>query len=287
MSRIQQLEEQMKDANRFTSTVAGLIYNAIESLGEFGALIPIAEIIVTIYAYWRSGLGELFGLEVLAGLVFAQVAALFLTAHYKNIALSQIGETAVYGSILIGAANTGIAIFLALSMGHGTVDVANMPRAILYFPAISSAMAVLAIYTAKMFTMERVAARLKFRTESNADIQAIQRRANAQHSNATHLNTMQATQMKIQVETMTQLANDPMIKNAYTLIMREQALKNVLQAFDVHPSTKIAKLLQKQIVDANEAAAQAAPVGGLPIAWPVETNGLSSVDLAAGAAPNE
>lgn len=287
MSRIQQLEKQMQDANRAASTVAGLIYNTIESLGEFGALIPIAEIVVTIFAYWRSGLGNLFGLEVLAGLVFAQVAALFLTAHYKNIALSIVGEAAVYTSILIGAANTGIAIYLALSLGHGAGEIATMSRGILYFPAISSAAAVLAIYTAKMFTMQRVASRLKFRTESNAEVDELKRVAQAKKNTAINLDRMQNTQMKLQVATMTQLAKDPMIRNAYLLIMREQALKNVLQAFEVHPSTKIAKLLHKQIVEANEQAAEAGIEDGQAIRSLINDSNINLLDLANGQpAPN-
>lgn len=281
MSRIQRIESQMRDANKITSTFAGLIYSTIESLGEFGASIPILEIIVTIFAYYRSGLGELYGIEVLAGLVFAQVAALFLSAHYKNTAMSRIGEAAIFASVLVGAANTGMAIFLALALSHQ--ETSTLPIWATYFPAISSALAVLFIYVAKLFTMARVASRLKFRTESNAELREIERIADAHHVNATNLDTMQQTQMKMQVSTMQQLASDPMIRNAYMLIMREQALKNVFAAFGVHPNTKIAKLLHEQIVKANEAAvANGEAVDPTSIQWPVDGNGISLVDLAAG-----
>lgn len=285
MSRIQRIESQMRDANKITSTFAGLIYSTIESLGEFGASIPILEIIVTIFAYYRSGLGELFGIEVLAGLVFAQIAALFLSAHYKNTAMSRIGEVAIFASVFVGAANTGVAISLALLLSHS--ETAVLPTWMAYFPAISSALAVLFIYTAKLFTMERVASRLKFRTESNAEIDELERLATAKKNTATNLDKMQNTQMKLQVVTMTKLANDPMIKNAYLLIMREQALKNVLRAFDVHPSTKVAQLLHKQIVAANEQAAEAGMNDDEALQSLINDSNINLLDLTNGQpAPN-
>lgn len=283
MSRIKQIEKQMQDANKITSTFAGLIYSTIEALGEFGASIPLLEIIVTIFAYYRSGLGELFGLEVLAGLVFAQIAALFLTAHYKNTAMHELGEYAIFASVMVGAMNTGIAIFLALTLSHN--DATALPSWVVYFPAISSALAVLFIYTAKLYTMERVASRLKFRTEANAELREIERIANAHHKSAKNLDEMQNTQLTLQVETMNELAHDPLIKNAYKLIMRDQALQNVLKVFEVNHSTKLARLLKEQIVKANEDA-----VGGEAnvdtLRYPVRTNGLNYIDLAEGQDPN-
>lgn len=280
-SRLQQWERQFKQANKVTEAFAGLVSGSVESLGEFGALIPLGEIIVTIFAFSHSGLTAQYGLEVLIGLVFAQVAALFLTSHYKNIALADVGQAAVYTAILIGAVNTGIAILLALA------DPNSIPDGLLFFPAISSAMAVLCIYGAKMFTQERVTKRLILKQEADNEIAELTRQGNAQREKNRHLDDMQLAQLQMQSSTMAQMAQDELIKQAYMLVMREQALKNVFAAFGVNVNTKMAKMLREQIVKANEASvAINPPTQPNGIRWPVDNNGISLIDLAEGGSPN-
>ena len=281
-SRLQDWEKQFKQANKVTEAFAGLVSGTVESLGEFGALIPLGEIIVTIFAFSRSGMTAEFGIEVLIGLVFAQVAALFLTSHYKNIALADIGQAAVFTSILVGAINTGIAILLALA------NPASIPNGVLFFPAISSGIAVLCIYGAKMFTQERVTKRLILRQEADNEIAELKRTGTAQREKNSHLDSMQISQLKMQSDTMQQMAADDLIKQAYMLVMREQALKNVFVAFGVNGNSKVAKMLREQIVKANEEAIANGSIDPSVIGWPIETNGIDLIDLARGNAdPNE
>lgn len=247
MARFDRMRYRLENTNTLVAGFANVISSLTDALGEFGALIPLGEIIVTIFAFSTGDMMELYGFKVLIGLVFAQIAALYLTAHYKNIALSAIGEASVFSSILVGAANTTLAIYLVLNAGL-------VPSWVLLFPALSSGLAVLFIYGAKMFTQERVSHRMILRQKADDEVRELKRVARATREKNTHLDSMQTSQLKLQADTMRQMSDDDLIKAGYALVMREQAVKTMLETFGVNPNTKVAKMLREQVVRANEAA---------------------------------
>lgn len=235
-NKFNEWQEQIQNANGVVRALGNLTSDVIDSLAEFGAFIPLAEIVVTIAVYSAAGLGEFYGLEVLAGLVFAQVAALYLAAHYRDTAMHPIGQGAIFLSVMVGAVNTATAVFMAMIHGEGAAWVS-------YVPAFSSGIAVLLMYTAKLFTAARVHSRKRLSAVAANELAELNRQGAAQRQEAGLLDDMQNTRLQMQADALKDLAADGRIRSIQRRAMYQTVVKGILDNYSIHPNSALGKEL--------------------------------------------
>ena len=238
-NRIENMEQQIDKTNALIKSTGGLFSEMIESVAEFGALIPLGEIIVTIGTFYGAGLGEVYGIHVLMGLVFAQVAALYLTSHYRDIAMHELGEAAIFTSILIGAMNTGIAVYLALSAEANT----TLPNWLRFVPAFSSGLAVLLMYVAKYFTHERVSTRKRLKQQATNEIKEMERKATAERNRANTLDKMQQTRLEMEAAALERMATNPTILEVQERAMWMTTVHEIMATYGINQRSKLGKQL--------------------------------------------
>lgn len=255
--RIKEMEDKVNKTNSLVRTIGNLFSDVIDSLAELGSMIPLAEIMVTIMAFYGAGLGEVYGLEVLVGLVFAQIAALYLTAHYRDTAMTKLGDAAIFTSIFIGAANTGIAVYLALASAEEGGTVA---RWVWYIPALSAGLSVLLMYVAKMFTHERASSRVHKRHESDAEMKELKREADASRKRAETLAEMQQVRLDMDADALNRLAQNPMIKQIQDQAMWMTLVADIMKQYNIRQNSKLGKeLIALAQQGANGAEGEALP----------------------------
>ena len=248
--RIKEMENTVHKTNSLVRTIGNLFSDVIDSLAELGSMIPLAEIIVTIAAFYGAGLGEVYGIEVLIGLVFAQIAALYLTAHYKDTAMTKLGDAAIFASIFIGAANTGIAVYLALSAAEEGGEVASW---VWYVPAFSAGFSVLLMYIAKMFTHERAHSRTLKRHESEAKMKELKREADAARKRSATLDEMQQLRLEMDSKSLKRLAENPTILQIQDQAMWMTLVADIMKQYGIRQNSK----LGKQLIELAEQGASA------------------------------
>lgn len=262
--RFNNWSNQLSQVSDIAKQVGGVANTLIDSVAEFGAFIPLLEILVTIAAFYAAGLGEFFGIEVLVGLVFAQIGALYLTAHYRGIAMSGIGQAAIYLSVIVGAANTGLAVYLALN-AHSA---AGLNPLAWQFPAFSAGLAVLFMYAAKIFTHEQVANRRRLQVESENEIAEITRARAAERATNTARSRMQQTRLNMESTALDDLANDARMQAIQKRAMYLTVVQDILTQYQIHPSTKLGKSLLGLADEAVNVGGETAvnPAAGVPAA---------------------
>lgn len=243
-------QNQIQNANGVVRAIGNLTSDVIDAFAEFGAFIPLAEIIVTVAVYSANGLGELYGIEVLAGLVFAQVAALYLTAHYRDTAMHWAGQAAIFASVLVGAVNTATAVYLAM------VDTPAVWVGLV--PALSSGLAITFMYTAKLFTSERFHSRKRLAAEAANVLAELTRKGSADRRQAALLDDMQNTRLQMQADALNDLAADGRIRAIQRRAMYQTVVKGILDNYSIHPNSGLGKEL---LLLAREAAHGAADAG--------------------------
>lgn len=214
--------------------------SAMESAAQIFVTLPALELIVTIGAFVASGLASQLGIEVLAGLVFAQAAALYLVSHYRHIAMHPIGLAAIYLAIVTGAVNTGAAVYLALTV-HGAS--AAVPTFATLLPAFSGGLSIMYYYAAKMFTAEQVATRRRLAVESAENLAEIKRASQAQRQRAAALDAMQLTRLEMERDALNDLANDPRMAEIQKRAMYLTVVNAILNQYAIQSNSKLGKQL--------------------------------------------
>lgn len=233
----------------------------IGSFAEVGQFIPLLEIVVTIGAFWRAGGGHI---EVVVGVVFAQVVALFLVNHYAGVAMAGLGQFAIYASVALGAINTGFAISYAMS-GGATSDV------MADFVGTSSALAIAMSYVAKLFTHEAVANRLLLKAESEAALSELRRKRRHEREAAAARDAMQLSRIRLQQTAVSDLTADERMATIQRRAMANQFVGEIMQAFDIDTRSRLGKDL---ISEANKiAGVPEEPAASLP---PLRPNTVTS-----------
>lgn len=240
MDRVNALGQNANIMSQVSRQVGEFIGTAVDSGAELGSFVPVIEIVVTIGSFIGAGLGATFGYEVLIGLVLAQIVALYLVAHYKSIAMSKIGQAAIYLAVIVGAINTALAVYLALT-SHGDATAVN--PIIWQFPAYSSGAAILFFYVAKLFTHEAVANRRRLRVESENEIAEIQRSQAAKRAMNTARDTMQQTRLEMEADAMEELANDERMKAIQKRAMYLTVVSDILSQYEINQNSKLGKQL--------------------------------------------
>lgn len=213
--------------------------SAMESMAQVFVTLPALELIVTISAFVASGLASQLGIEVLAGLVFAQACALYLVSHYRHIAMHPVGLAAIYAAIVTGAVNTGTAVWLALTVHDGV----NVPQFALLLPAFSGGASVLYYYAAKMFTAQQVATRRRLAVEMAENLAEIRRSAEAQRERDGALATMQQTRLNMEKTALLALANDPRMMEIQKRAMYLTVVNSILTQYAIQSHSKLGKQL--------------------------------------------
>lgn len=239
--------------------------SAMESFAQVFVSLPVLELIVTIGAFVSSGLAAKLGMEVLAGLVFAQAAALYLVSHYRKMAMHPIGLLAIFLAVLTGAVNTGAAVYLGLTVHSPEAA----PQFTILLPAFSGGLSVLYYYVAKMFTAEQVAMRRTFSIETSAKLAEIQRSAAAQRKRETTLAEMQQTRLDMEHTALTALSADKIMQEIQKRAMWGTVVKDIMSLYDVKPQERTGKqilaLMEKAlkeetaVSDGSASAADSAP----------------------------
>lgn len=229
---------EFSDFARNVGQAAGIL---IGSFAEVGQFIPLLEIVVTIGAFWRAGGGHI---EVVVGVVFAQIVALFLVNHYAGVAMHWVGQSAIYLSVILGAVNTGFAISYAMSGGVANVIMAD-------FVGTSSALAIAMSYVAKFFTHEAVANRLLFKAESEAAISELKRKRRHERETAAARDAMQLARINLQQMAVQDLTNDDRMATIQRRAMASNFVGEIMEAFEIDPRTRLGKDL---ILEANKIA---------------------------------
>lgn len=237
--RFNNWSNQLSQVSDIAKQIGGVANTVIDSMAEFGAFIPLLEIVVTIAAFWAAGLGEFFGVEVLIGLVFAQIGALYLTAHYRGVAMATMGQAAIYLAIVVGATNTGLAVYLALN-AHLAAGIAPWAW---QFPAFSSGLAVLFIYVAKMFTHEQVANRQRLRVASEDEIAELRRAAAAERARNAARDGMLQARLDMEAAALGELVADERMQGIQKRAMYLTVVKDIMSQYEILPIHKLGKQL--------------------------------------------
>lgn len=239
MDRVNNWGNNASVMSQVSRQVGEFIGTAVDSGAELGSFVPVIEIIVTIGSFIGAGLGATFGYEVLIGLVLAQIVALYLVAHYKEIAMATLGQAAIYAAVIVGAINTALAIYLALTSHDGTA----VNPAIWQFPAYSSGAAILFFYIAKLFTHESVANRRRLRVESENEIAEIQRSQAAKRAMSAARDNMQQTRLTMEETAMEALAADPLMQKIQSKAMYLTMVQDIMTQYEIAPNSKLGKQL--------------------------------------------
>lgn len=246
MERVNAWGENANVMSQVSKQIGEFVGTAVDSGAELGSLVPVVEIVVTIGSFIGAGLGDTFGYEVLIGLVLAQIVALYLVAHYKGIAMATLGQASIYLAVVVGAVNTALAVYLALTSHDGTA----VDPAIWQFPAYSSGAAILFFYVAKLFTHEAVANRRLLRVESENQIAEIKRAEKARREMNKSRDKMQGARLTMEADAMAALAQDERMKAIQKRAMYLTVVQDIMNQYEVKPSSKLGKQLLEL---ANEA----------------------------------
>ena len=244
-NRIQEMEEKVNQTNSLVRTIGLLFSDAIDSIAELGSLIPIIELLVTAVAFYGAGLSEVYGFEVMLGLILAQFSALFLTAHYRNTAMHWIGDFAIYASIGLGAVNTFIAVFLVLTNGSGN----TVPFFVWVIPAVSAGLAVLWVYLAKMFTHERVSSRSKLKHEAKMARLEFDRQAKTDLERNNILDRMELAKLGMDEDALKTIVSTPFVQQIRVGAMLEQVIEEMLASSGISPASARGKAYLKMAED--------------------------------------
>ena len=244
-NRIQEMEEKVNQTNSLVRTIGLLFSDAIDSIAELGSLIPIIELLVTAIAFYGAGLSEVYGFEVMLGLILAQFSALFLTAHYRNTAMHWIGDFAIYASIGLGAINTFIAVFLVLTNGSGN----TVPFFVWVIPAVSAGLAVLWVYLAKMFTHERVSSRSKLKHEAKMARLEFDRQAKTDLERNNILDRMELAKLGMDEDALKTIVSTPFVQQIRVGAMLEQVIEEMLASSGISPTSARGKAYLKMAED--------------------------------------
>lgn len=244
-NRIQEMEEKVNQTNSLVRTIGLLFSDAIDSIAELGSLIPMIELLVTAVAFYGAGLSEVYGFEVMLGLILAQFSALFLTAHYRNTAMHWIGDFAIYASIALGAVNTFIAVFLVLTNGSGN----TVPVFVWVIPAVSAGLAVLWVYLAKMFTHERVSSRSKLKHEAKMARLEFDRQAKTDLERNNILDRMELAKLGMDEEALQTIVSTPFVQQIRVSAMLEQIIDEMLTSSGIAPTSAKGKAFLKMAQD--------------------------------------
>ena len=244
-NRIEEMEEKVNQTNSLVRTIGLLFSDVIDSIAELGSLIPILELFITAVAFYGAGLSDVYGWEVMVGLILAQFSALFLTAHYKNIAMHWLGDFAVYASVFFGALNTFIAVFLVLTHGSGN----EIPDVIWFIPAVSSGLAVLWIYVAKLFTQERVLARSRLKHEAKMELAEFSRKANFELTQQGILDNIELTKLSMEEQAVKTISEADFMLRLQVTAMVKTYLSDVLKKHSISEKSEEGKRFIQEAKD--------------------------------------
>ncbi len=223
----------------FNGVVVGIaktIGTLTGSLSEFGQLVPLLEIAVTAGVFWRYG-GHL---EVIMGVFFAQLVALFLVNHYANIAMTAAGQWSIYASILVGALNTGFAISYGLNGGGG------LNGFMADFVGMTAAVSIVLSYVAKLGTHDAVARRTALKARGDAALAELKRKAKHEAAVNSNLDAMQLARLGLQSRATDELTTDPRMEAIQRRAMAGTFVNEILQSFSIAPQSKLGKELLAQ-----------------------------------------
>ncbi len=229
----------LENFNEVVVGIAKTVGTVTGSLSEFGQLVPLMEIAVTAGVFWRYG-GHI---EVVMGVFFAQLIALYLVNHYANTAMTTIGQYAIYASILVGAVNTGFAISYGLNGGGG------LDGFMADFVGLASAVSIVLSYIAKIGTHEAAARRIALKAIGDAKLAEIKRNARHEAATAANLNTMQLARLNLQSTATVELTNDDRMKTIQRRALAGLLVGDILKTSGIHPNSKLAKDLIKAAAD--------------------------------------
>lgn len=247
--------ERLTAFNGVVVGIARTVGTLTGSLSEFGQLVPLLEIAVTAGVFWRYG-GHL---EVIMGVFFAQLVALFLVNHYANIAMTAAGQWSIYASILVGAINTGFAISYGLNGGGG------LGGFMADFVGMTAAVSIVLSYVAKLFTHDAVARRTALKARGDAALAEIKRKA--KHEGAVNVarDTMQTARLGLETAAMERLANDPTMQTIQTKATYLTLVSDIMQQYQIAPQSKLGKqLLELAETAVTAGGGDAVDAAGLP-----------------------
>jgi len=249
MDKMDRLNENLKSGQQLVRMAAHVGSDTINTISEVVALLPLLEIVVTIGVFYGTEMGQRYGLEVIVGLVFSQMAALYLVNHYRDIAMHPIGQAAIYFGVILGAMNTMLVVYIAI-LGI------TLTNTLAIFPGVSAGIAILFYYTAKLFTHERVSIRLKLRIVAEVQIKNLKRRAAADDALATIKDGMQKTRLKMEETALTSLAQDSRIAAIQTRAMYTTLVKEIMDQYSIKPHSKLGKQLLGLVEEALHGASE-------------------------------
>lgn len=225
--------EKLAAFNGVVVGIAKTIGTLTGSLSEFGQLVPLLEIAVTIGVFWRYG-GHL---EVIMGVFFAQLVALFLVNHYADVAMTTVGQWAIYASILVGALNTGFAISYGLNGGGG------LNGFMADFVGMTASISVVLSYVAKLGTHEAVARRTALKARGDAALAEIKRKASHEAALNANRDAMQLARLNLQRTATDDLTSDPRMEGIQRRAMAGTFVNEILASFQIDSRSKLGKEL--------------------------------------------
>lgn len=228
--------EKLEAFNSVVIGIAKTVGTLTGSFSEFGQLVPLLEILVTAGVFWRYG-GHL---EVIMGVFFAQLVALFLVNHYASVAMTTLGQLAIFASIFVGAINTGFAISYGLNGGGG------LNGFMADFVGMTAAVSIVLSYTAKMTTFEAVAKRTALKTRGDAALAELKRKAKHEAAVNGNRDAMQLARLKLQSKATDDLTNDSRMEAIQRRAMAGTFVKEILDAYGIAPQSKLGKDLTEE-----------------------------------------
>lgn len=240
-------EERAHRASKSVIAFSNFASDVVDAAASLFKMLPFWEMLVTILIF-QFKLSETISYHVLAGLVFPQAIALYVTTQYKETALTRKGDFFVQVSIVFGILNTGFAVLLLLAVESG-ITLGNA----IFFPSLSTAVSLLAFYEVQRETVMQSHRREILRQKGQHERKRVQRDFDAENDKFRILAEMDKKKRQLENRALDEIGKDPVILTVFRRGMYLTIVKEYMERLEINQRSKLGKLM----IDLAERAAEA------------------------------
>lgn len=266
------------------TNIGELVHVLVRSSSMMLGVYLIASWVASVFATW-----ELFhNIELSVFLTAPEALALFSVARFEKIALTERGDTFKKALPVIALINTAFIASLLLLGANFYPEWALMAPLVLGAVSLGLFLAVEANQYKTVIMRRRLMQRgehaMSLSDQENAYELAQLTQRNAELQNAIDRQAIEtANRLAMDKAAFSRLASDPRMINIQARAVYVTYVTDMMRRLGIHANTKEGKQLLEL---AREASQQGVNVTPDSIQWPIDTNGISLVDLPAGGSEN-
>lgn len=276
--------EQIEDKELLTWATRGeaLIGGAgtiVDAIGDGLAMVfgfwPYLIGVASAFAFWR-----LFeSLEITLMLISAEFLAIYTSAKYKHVSLTDAGENARAFMPYVGAFNALYAAVLTIAE-HQNITIHPY---FVFAPVLSSGIGLAAYFIVKNNQLATVIEKAVLKSKGAAKVKEVDQQSAALLAKQASHNAMIQSRLTLQENAYSQLTKDRRIMELQKRAVYVTFVREMMTAAGIHPNSKEGK----EILEIARKAAHGETAAQPPAAaWPTNTNGIEMIPIAEGQNPN-